>query len=53
MSSSTRSGTKINDFKDLNLYQPLTSPISKLLPPILLLAISVGSIFSAARVSPA
>ena len=35
------------------MYQTLASPIRKLLPPILLLAISVGSLFSAARASPA
>jgi len=35
------------------LYQLLTSPVSKLLPPILLLAVSLVAIFSATRVSSA
>ena len=37
----------------MNLHQLLASPVSKLLAPILLLAASLGAIFSAARVSPA
>jgi diguanylate cyclase (GGDEF)-like protein len=51
--SNTTATEKPNDFKDLNLHQLLASPVIKLLPPILLLAVSLGAMFSAARVSPA
>ena len=35
------------------MHQLLHNPASKLLPPILLLAVSIGAIFSSVRVSPA